>query len=358
VRTFVKYDKPTDAVCEEALGIRGREWQAFGKQKRARLLESAFQYWRQNGFPHYTLGTQQIRREYRHLIAQPIPSMSRKGVGGSIVGLRLANYFHPHMWSVRVSRYLSPYDVFHDDTLLRSALRRSWTVWPDRFGANSATLRRMLKTYPGAASVSNFRPTVARAVLHHFSNESDSVVDFSAGYGGRLLGALSMKRTYIGIEPCKAQVLGLRSMLKIIKKVETRSSAEVLAGCAEDVMPLLPKNSASLVFSSPPYFDWERYSDEESQSFIKYCSYETWKKGFLEPVIRQSRRILKKGGKLVVNLSSGRRKPEAGDLRIIALAMGFRDLGSIPLLISRVPYLHPRTNMPHKREAILIFEKI
>jgi hypothetical protein len=344
-------------IGDRVLSVRGREWQSFGQKKRFGFVESAFQYWRLKGFPHYVLGHQEIGREYRNLSAQPIASMSQTGIGGSITGLRLANFFQPHMWSVRVSRYLSPDDVFQSDKLLRAAIHRSWTIWPDRFGANPATLRRILKTYPGAASVSNFRPTVARAVLHHFSKDSDTIVDFSAGYGGRLLGALSMKRSYIGIEPCAAQVAGLKSMLRSLKEHGAKGSAEVVPGCAEDVMRLLPGEGVDLVFSSPPYFNWERYSDEASQSFIRYSSYHDWKGGFLEPVIRQSFRVLKSGGKFVVNISGKRRRPDANDVRTICSAVGFQYLGCVPLLISRVPYLHPRNHEPHKHESILVFGK-
>jgi len=344
-------------ASDRLLRLRGREWQSFGRRKRAQFVESAFNYWRHAGFPHYELKQQEIGREYQNLANQPIPVIRKAGIAGSTIGLRLANYFQPHMWSVRVSRYLSPHDVFQDDTMLRSAIHRSWTIWPDRFGANPATLRRMLKTYPGAASVSNFRPTVARSVLHHFSKDSDTILDFSAGYGGRLLGALSMKRHYVGIEPCTSQVMGLRSMLTNMTEYGARGSAEIIAGCAEDVMHLFPRSMANLVFSSPPYFNWEKYSSEESQSFIKFGTYEEWKNGFLEPVILQSMRVLKKGGKFAVNISGGKRKPTADDVREISLAVGFRYIRSIPLLITRVPYLHPRNDAPHKHEAILIFEK-
>src|SRR5262249_43379772 len=156
------------------------------------------------------------------------------------------------MWSVRVSRYLSPYDVFKSDALLRAAIRRSWSIWPDRCGANAATLRRILKTFPGTASVSNFRPTVARSVISHFSSEKSTVIDFSAGYGGRLLGALSINRRYIGIEPCSAQVAGLRRMVDALRPFRSPGNAEILQGCAEDLMSELPRGCADLVFSSPP----------------------------------------------------------------------------------------------------------
>jgi len=182
-------------------------------------------------------------------------------------------------------------------------------------------------------------------------------VDFSAGYGGRLLGALSRRRTYIGIEPCFAQVAGLTQMFDSLKGLHPTGHAEIVQGCAEDVMPLLARGCAGLVFSSPPYFDWEKYSTETSQSFIRHATYEEWKNGFLQPILLQSARVLRKGGYLVLNISTGRRKPDASDVRVIGHSAGLRYLKCIPLLISRVPYLHPRNDLPHKREALLVFGK-
>lgn len=341
----------------EFLEVRGRDWQASGPRRRTRLVEVAFQYWRQRGFPRYALTASEVKREYANLAAQPVAPIAENGIAGSISGLRLANFFQPQMWSVRVSRYLSPADVFKSDRMLRAAIERSWTIWPDRFGANAATLRRILKTFPGTASVSNFRPTVARSVLEQFSPDRGTVVDFSAGYGGRLLGALSRKRRYIGIEPCFAQVAGLRRMLTTVKEFRPLGSAEILEGCAEDLMSQLPRCRADLVFSSPPYFNWEKYSNDASQSFVRHATYEAWRDGFLQPVLWESARVLRRGGRLVLNISGGRRKPDAQEVRTICQAVGLRYLGCIPLLISRVPYMHPRNNQPHKCEVLLIFGK-
>jgi len=248
-------------------------------------------------------------------------------------------------------------DVFRSDALLRSAIHRSWSIWPDRSGANAATLRRMLKTFPGAASVSNFRPTVARALVDRFSSEDGTVIDFAAGFGGRLLGCVTLRRRYIGIDSCSAQVSGLKAMIEALRFLKPAGQAEVLQGCAEDVMRQLPNGRAQLVFSSPPYFDWERYSDESTQSFLRYASYEQWMHGFLAPVLHQSYRVLRDGGRLVLNISGRRRKPEIGEVRELARSVGFRFSAAIPLLVTRVPYLHPRESGPHKCEALLVLTK-
>jgi hypothetical protein len=146
-------------------------------------------------------------------------------------------------------------------------------------------------------------------------------------------------------------------MIQCLSESGMAGTGEILPGCAEDIMPALPGRSVDLVFSSPPYFDWEKYSYDASQSFIRFVSYEEWRQGFLEPVIRHSHRVLRPKGKFVVNVSTERRLPGVKDVKAIATQVGFRYVGSVPLLITRVPYLHPRDDKPHKQEVLLAFEK-
>ena len=76
----------------------------------------------------------------------------------------------------------------------------------------------MLKMFPSAASVVNYRPAVARAVIRKFSRAGARVVDFCARYGGRLLGALATDRFYSGIEPNSSQIHGFERMQRAIRK--------------------------------------------------------------------------------------------------------------------------------------------
>jgi hypothetical protein len=45
------------------------------------------------------------------------------------------------------------------------------------------------------------------------------------------------------------------------------------------------KGKLDFAFTSPPYFDRERYSDDDSQSFKKFGNYESWRDGFLRPTL-------------------------------------------------------------------------
>src|SRR5260370_41935837 len=144
------------------------------------MLAAAFEYWRSSGFPYYSLSDDEVRREFMSLCAHDVKNVfARHHLGGSVLGLRLANHFHPQMWSVRVSRYRSPMEVFESDELLRSALQRAWRIWPDRFGARASSLRRMLKSFPGTATVSNFRPKLSKPIVTKFSVPGATVMTFS-----------------------------------------------------------------------------------------------------------------------------------------------------------------------------------
>src|SRR5205085_207140 len=109
-----------------------------------------------------------------------------------MVGVKLANFFHPQMWSVPVGPRRSPLDCFEDDKALRELIRKALRIWPDRYSVNESNLRRMLKTFSHTAGVSNFRPTAAKAIYERYSKSGNTILDFSAGYGGRLLGCMPL----------------------------------------------------------------------------------------------------------------------------------------------------------------------
>jgi hypothetical protein len=339
--------------------LRGSTWATYGRKKRAGVVELAFQYWRAHGFPSYEISSEQLHQEYSRLLAKDWRAVfDGRDLRSSNSGLRLANSFQPGMWSAKVNRYRSPIEVFNDDDLLRSAIQRSLTIWPDRFGANASSLRRMLKSYSGAASVSNYRPMIARAIVSKYSPASGYVVDFAAGYGGRLLGTLAAGRSYLGVEPNREQVLGFRKMVEALKSAGfSLPDVKILKGRAEYKLSKVQTAFADLVFSSPPFFNWEHYSSDHAQSFKRYPEYDLWRVRFLEPVIAESFRILKNGGHLALNVTNGKRVPSPADVKDVALQMGFRLRSTSKMLFPKLPYLHPRDGNAIKSELLLVFRK-
>jgi hypothetical protein len=57
-----------------------------------------------------------------------------------------------------------------------------------------------------------------------------------------------------------------------------------------------------IYFSSPPYFDCERYSTDETQSYKKFPKYDLWIKGFYRQTIYNACDALKKDGVFAINI--------------------------------------------------------
>ena len=182
-------------------------------------------------------------------------------------------------------------------------LSRAPRFWPNARCWSAQCVRNLSRVYAGGR-VANFRPVVARNIFHHYSRAAHKILDFSAGYGGRLLAALSLEREYIGLDPARKQVSGNNNMLKALSKHAATERVKLIEACAEDFMPTLESGSFDLVFSSPPFHKLEVYSEEATQSSHRYPDYQTWKEMFLERVLVESKRVLRRRGVLAINISS------------------------------------------------------
>jgi SAM-dependent methyltransferase len=292
----------------------GRQVLQSRRQQWNRWIDLAFEYWRARGFPYPQLTAAERLREFRRLsVLNPGDLIQRGMVQAATVGLRLANSFHPGLWEVPAGRHAkAPIDHFKDDQTLRKLLSRAPIFWPNRRCWNEQCVRSAVRIY-GGGRVSNFRPAAARGIISRYSEAGSTVLDFSAGFGGRLLGCLTLRRRYLGIEPAAAQIKGLRQMANTLRGIGL-SGVDLIRGCAEDEMPNLERGSVDLVFSSPPYFKVERYSSEATQSYQRYPTYEQWKDHFLFPVLAEAHRVLRPGGLLIINVADTRRHPIATDM--------------------------------------------
>jgi len=339
------------------LKLRGRDWLGLPSARRERIVDTCFAYWRTRGFPHYRLSDAAVAREYQQIADCDVSQIfDDDELRGSPLGLRLANSFHPRMWRVPMPGVRSPFERFQDDEMLRLMIRKALRVFPERFAVNASNLRRILQTYSRTARVSNFRPTAAKALYARYSGAGDRILDFSSGYGGRLLGCLTLPREYVGIDPCTAQIAGLHRMVtRLHRLVSPPGGAQVHQACAEDFLPQLPAQSCALVFSSPPYFDNERYSQEPTQSYRKFPRYDCWLEGFLRPVIEQAHRILEPQGFFVVNVVNLNGYPLADDTFRLAAKL-FSPVTTHRLRLSQRPYLRGGFGT-HRSEPIFVFRK-
>jgi hypothetical protein len=344
---------------EKLILISGKEWQQLCTEDQERYIQMAFSYWRQRGFPYQDFTTEEINTQFQQLYRTDSRRIFLPGneLASNPLGLALANSFHPQMWSVQFSRHRTPVQCFNDDYLLKACIRQALKLWPDRKGASDRCLRDILRTYRHTRRVSNFRPTVAKALYERHSKPGDRILDFSAGYGGRLIGCLTLQRNYVGYDPCQMQVDGLSKTIETINKLGIAiGSAEIRQVCAEDEMKSECDCSYDLIFSSPPYYDREKYSDEPNQSYFRYPSYEKWREKFLRVIIVESYRLLKPQGNLILNVVDTATAQIASDSVRIA-----RDLFTLRITyqmrLSALPFHATNGTSHYHYEPVFVFQK-
>ena len=252
-------------------------------------------------FPYFPTSVGWRQNEFRKLINYHPKSIQEDTVFQSMHGLALAWSYMPHSFAVKCNNLRSPLETFNGD---KKAILKKMKIMSMRHTPSS--LRKTLKMMTGSQGVSNFRPTAAYVVYRHFLPEGGLTWDMCGGYGGRLLGAIKSNVNYIATEPCKPTFDGLKGIASDFKSSPTLfkkpSHQEILITGSEVFVP--DKNSLDLAFTSPPYFDTEKYSNESTQSYIKYPTKEKWVNGFLRNTIANCRVGLKKGKHMIINISN------------------------------------------------------
>ncbi len=173
----------------------------------------------------------------------------------------------------------------------------SYIFNPDMFDGdlNDKALRSALSMRSYIAS--QFKPESAKVIYDTF--QAKRVLDFSAGWGDRLVGFhASNAESYIGIDPnSKLQ----EPYQKISDFCGTGKEVKLICSPAEEAD--LTGVKVDFVFTSPPYFTLERYSEEETQSWKRYPKINAWLEGFLFPTLSKCWECLEDEGRILVNIA-------------------------------------------------------
>ena len=110
--------------------------------------------------------------------------------------------------------------------------------------------------------------------------------------------------------------------------------------------------SLDLCFTSPPYFDTEKYSDEPTQSYIKYPTQDEWVNGFLRKTIENCYYGLKEGGYMLYNIANTPKYKFIEEQTVkISKELGFAQEDTLQLTLSSV------MGAGYKYEPIFVFKK-
>ena len=322
-------------------------------------VEVIFNYYRRHGFPHYKIREDEKHSHMKKLRKFDVSTIFEDNkIIQTMHALRLAWSYFPFFWEIECGKSMkSPMQTFNDDNKFKSTIRKCWTWelkhWggenpdsePHKFHENR--LRQSIKIYTGTQSVSNFRPTAAKLIYEKFGG--DVIWDMSCGWGGRLIGFLaSSRKHYIGTEPSSKTYDGL---LKIKEDFEYLGKKVEIHKLGSEVFQP-DKESLDLCFTSPPYFDTEKYSDESTQSYVKFPTKEEWIDGFLRKTIENCYNGLKSNKYMLINIANTSKYKFIEEQTVkISKELGFKQEQTVELTLSSV------MGAGYKYEPIFVFKK-
>lgn len=254
-----------------------------------------------DGFPYVSLSDAETIIMFNRLRNVPSITVDGREIKASYLDNDLAINFHPHLFHVKTGSKKTPFESFNEKSSLIDIVDYLVKKNADRSARN---IRYHICRSKNTKRTSVFPVRVAKTLYYLYGKDNMKVLDPCAGYSSRLLGFYSCARggTYEGIEPCQRTFDGLLETQKKIEPMAENHTAHLYKGCAESYMAELD-GKYDIIFTSPPYFDLEKYSDEKSQSYISYPKYEEWLDGFLFPLIRESHRLLADDGVFLLNVA-------------------------------------------------------
>ena len=219
-------------------------------------------------------------------------------------GNKSSNYFQQeNRWSVDGTISPGPLRTWNTEKFMISLMGAAYTLKFDKI--DKSTLRTMLGLRKYICS--QFKPNAAKALYDYFNVKN--VLDFSAGWGDRLAGFYASMNTelYVGLDPRKENHPIYEQQARYYDShltfFENEKKVKFHCDAAEDFNYDDYEDTFDIVFTSPPYFNVERYSYDDTQSWVRYKNIDAWNTQFLQKTLDNLWPTVRSGGKLCVNIS-------------------------------------------------------
>ena len=215
---------------------------------------------------------------------------------------------------------LTPYDALSDDEIVDKIL--TYIRSKPNFFTNKnevANVESALRnSFSWCRKVANFPPKEARNIYFRYYDINGSKInclDTSMGFGSRMSAVLLSGHNYCGFDPNIILFRQLKKYKNFLIDNHILSSAQKcgLYKHGSEKYDAELENLFDVSFTSPPYFNLEKYYDDDSASSINYHDYKKWVNDFVIPTVDNTCAYLKVGGYAMINIKNLNKKETCFD---------------------------------------------
>jgi len=341
-------------------------WDKCGK-KREDLVQYVFDYYRKKGFPTQSLTDAELVKSFNKLRAlDTIKIVTDKGEiknSNSTCTDIIKHFCWKEFYSSKKDSGVSVIDVFNDDEKLKKVImnRMGWnssgedgSERPYVFGITDAMILQGIRSSGLGGSISQFKPAVAKFLYQKYVPEGGTVFDYSAGWGARLLAAMSLGIEYYGIDPLTSRALNRMCSF-------FNGNGKVINGISENVEIYKDVTRVDFIMSSPPYFKLEIYSGDKTQCYNRFPEYNEWLQKYFKKTVENCIGIMKDSATFGLVVVEKFKKYELGKNMIdVCLACGLEKIDYYPFKTARSHLSGKRNNQINTKftDGVYIFKKV
>lgn len=352
-------------VMDKLVACSKQEWLSRDEQGRKELEQEVFDIYRAKDIlPIFYFSEQGCEQEIRTVNQQHTEVKNGRISVGATGGLSFCRFWFPNMQEAYTlgAKNVSLDSRFHNDSKLKRAIK---ICYQHRDEGDKAVIpqniRRALELTNGG-TIQNFKPLNAKAIWEYICPTMwGRVLDFSSGYGGRMIGAMTsnMRYHYTGIDPNTKTYNGLVALGDLISDT-IGTTYEMHHTVSEDFDPEAGAYDAA--FSSPPYFNLETYCDEPTQCMNKCDNVDAWFELYVEPTLKMLHKGLAQDGLYAVNIADYRVNKTQFQIveRWLELSKkcGFEYKETVQMMLNTRPGVgNGKMDKVEKFEGIYIFKK-
>ena len=230
------------------------------------------------------------RADFAELKAVPCSDINQAAKVGNAV---MDHYFFKHRLSTKSKRAISYYDWIKTNWQSNESEHRFYKFNLAQGKTPEKARYAVFRLYYGA--IHGFKSLVAKWLYCTYQPRI-GVLDFSAGWGGRCLGAMALDITYIGIDTN----VDLRPAYERMVQ-ELDPDSKVTMRFQDAATTDFSKFKYDMVFTSPPYFKTVR-PIEGYAHMPHYADRADFNARFLFPVVRKTYAHMARGGTYALNI--------------------------------------------------------
>ena len=169
------------------------------------------------------------------------------------IGDNIIQHFHESIWMAKVRNKPSPYEAWYDDDMLMKCIKNR-VIYQSYLNPNK--ILQGFNVSKIAPKVSVFSAGRAKMLIHRYLSDCNEIFDPFSGFSGRMLGAVSLGKKYIGQDISSIHVRESNEMISFLKKYEIDIDATVIQ---QDI--LKSTGAYQALFTCSPYSDKEQWQD-------------------------------------------------------------------------------------------------